>query len=172
MASLPIRIIKKCQRIAIRESARFRSPLRAALIGYGGIAPDHADAYEWTGLARLVAVSDIAPKAIAAALDRRPYLHGYRDFRQMLNEIRPDVISVCTWPQSHAEVVEAAAMAGVRGILCEKPLALTLSQMEAMIAVCEEHGAKLACGHQFRFDGHYLKAVELLRSGKLGPIVG
>jgi dTDP-4-amino-4,6-dideoxygalactose transaminase/predicted dehydrogenase len=144
--------------------------LRAALIGYGGIAPEHAEGYEGTGLARLVAVSDLAPRAIAGALDRRPYLRGYRDYRQMLEEVRPDVVSICTWPQHHAEAVEAAAAAGVRGILCEKPLALQLSDLERMQAACADRGIKLAGGHQYRFHPAYTTAAAIVRSGELGTI--
>lgn len=171
MASFVQRGLRKLQRIAVRESARFRSPLRAAVIGYGSIGPAHADSYEATGLVRLVAMSDISPMAIASALDGRHYLRGYRDFRQMLDEVRPDIVSVCTWPQLHADAVEAAAAIGVKGILCEKPLAVNLSQMDAMITACNEHGVKLACGHQFRFQGHYMRAAELVRSGELGQIL-
>ena len=170
MASLPIRIVKKLRRVAIRESARFRSPLRAAFIGYGNIAPDHADGYEGTGLARLVAVSDISPRAIAAALDRRGYLRGYRDYRQMLDEVRPDVVSICTWPQHHAEAVEAATAAGVKGILCEKPLALQLADIERMRTACAGRGVKLAGGHQYRFHPTYMAALAIVRSGELGTI--
>jgi dTDP-4-amino-4,6-dideoxygalactose transaminase/predicted dehydrogenase len=170
MASLPIRIVNKLRRIAVRESARLRSPLRTALIGYGGIAPDHADGYEGTGLAQLVAVSDIATKALAAALDRRGYLRGYRDYRQMLDEIRPDVVSICTWPQHHAEAVEVAAAAGVKGILCEKPLALQLADIERMREACAGRGIKLAGGHQYRFDPAYAAAGAVVSSGELGTI--
>ena len=170
MVSIPVRIVKKLRRVAIRESARFRSPVRAALIGYGNIAPDHADGYEGTGLARLVAVSDISRRAIAAALDRRNYLRGYRDYRQMLDEVRPDVVSICTWPQHHAEAVEAAAAAGVKGILCEKPLALRLADIERMRDACAGRGVKLAGGHQFRFHPTYVTAAAILRSGELGTI--
>src|SRR5436190_23722770 len=106
MVDLLKRGFGKFRRIAVRESARFRSPLRAALIGYGVIAPEHADGYEGSGLARLVAISDISPRAITAAHNRRDYLRAYRDYRQMLDEVRPDVVSICTWPQHHAEAVE------------------------------------------------------------------
>jgi dTDP-4-amino-4,6-dideoxygalactose transaminase/predicted dehydrogenase len=170
MTSLVKRGLRKVKRIAIRESAVFRAPLRAAVIGYGGIAPDHAFGYETTGQALLVAVSDIAPKAIAAALDQRPYLRAYRDYRQMLEEVRPDVVSICTWPQHHAEAVESAAAAGVKGILCEKPVALQLADIERMRVACAGRGIKLAGGHQYRFDPAYAAARAVVASGELGII--
>ena len=46
------------------------------------------------------------------------------------------MVSVCTWPQHHADIIVETAKHGVRGILCEKPLALTIEDMETMIAAC------------------------------------
>ena len=170
MASLLQRAIGKARRIAIRKSAQFRSPLRAAIIGYGGIGPDHADSYEGTGIAQLVAVSDMNAAALGSALRRRPYLRAYRDYRHLLEEVRPDVVSICTWPQSHAEITRIAAEAGVKGILCEKPMALQVDEMEAMMSECERRGVKLAVGHQYRFNPFFIRARELVKQGKLGVI--
>lgn len=170
MASIIQRGLRKARRIAIRESARFRSPLRASVIGYGGIAPDHADGYEGTGLVQLVAVSDLRPPALAEASNRRPYLKTYRDFKQMLAEVRPDVVSICTWPQHHAEAVEAAVAAGVRGILCEKPLTLRLGDLDRMRTACTQRGVKLAGGHQYRFWPSFAAAASLVKAGELGTV--
>jgi dTDP-4-amino-4,6-dideoxygalactose transaminase/predicted dehydrogenase len=164
------RALNKFVRIAVRESARFRSPIRVGVIGIGAIAPDHLDAYEGTGIAQVVAVCDVLPKNLAGALDRRPNLRSYRDYRQMLAEIGPDIVSICTWPQLHAEVVEAAAEAGVKGILCEKPLALQLCEVDRMRSACESRGVKLAGGHQYRFHANFMRAAEVIRSGGLGTI--
>jgi dTDP-4-amino-4,6-dideoxygalactose transaminase/predicted dehydrogenase len=170
MASIIDRGLRKLRRMAIRRSAAFRSPLNVAVVGFGEIAPDHVAAYEGSGIARVVAVSDVRPPALARALDRWPGLRAYRDYRRMLAEMRPDVVSICTWPQSHAEMVEAAAAAGVRGIVCEKPLALRLDELDRMRAACEPRGVKLAGGHQYRFHRHFIRVAGLVRSGALGAI--
>ncbi len=170
MASLFDRALRKLKRIAVRKSAALRSPSRVALVGFGGIAPDHLDAYEGTGIAQVVAVCDVRPQNLAVALTRCPAARAYRDYRRMLEEVRPDVISICTWPQSHAEIVEAAAAAGVKGILCEKPLALQLAEVERMGAAAAARGVKLAGGHQYRFHPNYVRAAEIIRSGKLGKV--
>ena len=130
MASIPQRIIGKLRRIAIRRLTQFRSPLKVAIIGYGGIGPDHADAYDLCGLANVVAVSDVNPLSLASAIRRLPQVRAYLDYKHMLSEARPDVVSVCTWPQFHAGMVAEVAQAGVKAILCEKPLALTLEDIE------------------------------------------
>lgn len=170
MDSFLKRGLRKIGRITVRTTSALRSPLKAGVIGIGNIAPDHIESYEGSGISRAVAVSDVRPSALAQALDRWPSLRAYRDYRQMLGEARPDVVSICTWPQSHAEMVEAAAAAGVRGILCEKPLALQMSDIERMREACARGGVKLAGGHQYRFHGLFTAAARLVRSGALGDV--
>lgn len=168
MASIPQRILNKLQRIAIRRLTQFRSPLKAAVIGYGGIGPDHADAYDLCGLANVVAVSDVNAGSLAGAMRRRPHVRAYLDYRHMLAEVRPDVVSICTWPQFHAGMVEEVAAAGVKAILCEKPLALTLDEIETMERACRERGVKFAVAHQYRFNPWFITAREMVKAGAFG----
>jgi len=170
MASLFERGIRKLRREALRKTSALRTTPRAAIIGCGGIAPAHLAAYRDLGTVETVGGADISPAALARTLDKFPSVRGYRDYRQMLRETKPDVVSVCTWPQHHADIVVEAAASGVRGILCEKPLALSLDDMQRMIDVCRERDVKLAGGHQFRFHPNYLKAAEMIRAGRLGDV--
>ncbi|MBX7207589.1 MAG: DegT/DnrJ/EryC1/StrS family aminotransferase [Verrucomicrobiaceae bacterium] len=172
MPSLAQRALNKARRIILRKTTPLRSPLRVAIIGYGGIGPDHMDFYEQTGTAQLVAVSDLSPGALAAALRRRPYLRGYRDYRHMIEEVKPDVVSICTWPQSHAQITRDAVAAGVKGILCEKPMALQLGELEEMVSLCAAKNVKLAIGHQYRWCPWYIRARELVAAGALGELRG
>lgn len=171
MLTLFQRALRKLRRETIRRTLWLRSPLRISLIGYGGIGPDHGDAYEATGRAAVVGISDLLPANLARGLDRHPSARGFMDSVRMLEELRPDAVSICTWPQSHADAVEVAVAAGVRGILCEKPLALSLSDIERMRAACAERNVKIAGGHQYRFHPYYTKAAELIRQGRLGRII-
>jgi dTDP-4-amino-4,6-dideoxygalactose transaminase/predicted dehydrogenase len=171
MAALVDRAVRKLSRELVRRTMVFRSPLRVGIIGYGGIAPAHVDAYDDSGSARVVAVSDLLPLNLSRALDRCPTARAYVDFRRMLEEARLDAVSICTWPQDHAEAVEVAAAVGVRGILCEKPLALQLADLDRMRSACRGRGVKLAGGHQWRFHRNYIKAAEIIRSGSLGKVI-
>jgi len=168
--SLLYRGVRKLKRIARKKMASLGSPLRVGIIGCGQIASDHLWGFETTARARVVAASDILSTPLANVLDQWPSLRGYRDFRQMLAAERLDIVSVCTWPQSHADIVVAAAHAGVKAILCEKPLALTLDQLELMAAACQEHGVKLAVGHQYRFHPTFVQAASMIRSGQIGAL--
>jgi UDP-N-acetyl-2-amino-2-deoxyglucuronate dehydrogenase len=81
---------------------------------------------------------------------------------------KPDVVSICTWPGlHHAQVIEAAN-AGVRAVVCEKPLALDNSQIEDMLAACRQKGVHLAVAHQRRYEPVFDAARQLLKDGILG----
>src|SRR5207249_10738934 len=94
--------------------------------------------------------------------------HVYKDVNLMLHDERLDLVSVCTWPDTHAAIVAEVAGAGVKGILCEKPLALTMSDVEWMLEAASEHGCKLAGGHQYRFHSMFRRAAAIIRDGRLG----
>jgi len=170
LASLFSRGVRKIRTIVSRRLKPGRGALKAAIIGCGRISGSHIGGYEGTTDAFAVAVSDISAAALTSALDEWTFLRAFRDYRQMLREVKPDVVSVCTWPQLHAEIVCTAARAGVKGILCEKPLALTLAEIEQMADACRAAGTKLACGHQYRFHPVFIEAAECVRSGKLGKV--
>lgn len=171
MESLVNRATRKLRRLAQRQVRPLRNPVRAVVVGCGAIAPAHFDGYEETGLATVVGVSDVSPAALAKALDRCPDARGYRDYTQMLREQKPEVVSICTWPQTHLEIVRAAIDAEARAILCEKPLALTLAEVDEMARLCAEANVRLAGGHQFRFHRAFVEAARMVRSGVIGTIV-
>lgn len=86
--------------------------------------------------------------------------------------VTPDVVSVCTWPGLHAGMVVEAANAGVKTILCEKPMALNMLEVNHMLAVCKEKGTHLAVTHQRRFNPYFMAVKDLLNGGALeGPYV-
>lgn len=170
MASLWYRGLRKIRRTCLNQTTLLRRPFRVGIVGLGNIGTDHLYAYRELAAADVVAICDTSPHALARGLDRHPTARAYRDLRQMLRERRPNVLSVCTWPGSHADIVIAAATHGVRGILCEKPLALRRRDVARMTAVCREHGTKLAVGHQWRFHSLLSKARELIGAGGVGRV--
>jgi len=94
----------------------------------------------------------------------------YTDYREMLARENLDIVSICTWPHLHAEMVIAAAEAGVKAIHCEKPMAPTYGEARRMVEACRARGAQLTFNHQRRFRGAFQKARELLRSGAIGQL--
>ncbi|MCD6518421.1 MAG: Gfo/Idh/MocA family oxidoreductase [Anaerolineae bacterium] len=136
-----------------------------------GMAHAHALGYEASPDAKIVALADINLEN-ARVFQRE---HGgeriYQDYHEMLAKEQLDIVSICTWPHLHAEMVIAAAEAGVRAIHCEKPMAPTFGEAVRMAKVCEERGVQLTFNHQRRFGLPFRKAKELLKAGAIGDLV-
>lgn len=143
---------------------------RAAVIGTGGIANSHLAAYRALGMAEVVAGADINPTNLQSFCSKWEIPQQYADWRQLLTAARPELLSVCTWEDSHAEIVVAAAESGVQGILCEKPMAIDLAEADRMIAACERSDTVLAIGHMRRYNPHYVEACRLVEEGSIGRV--
>jgi predicted dehydrogenase len=169
--SLYARVKRRARRELLARTARLRGSLKAAVIGCGQIAPAHLMGYQESGLATVVGVSDVEPGAMAAHLAHRPDVRAFRDYRQMLSVLRPDLVSICTWPQHHLEILRTVAEYPVKAVLCEKPMALQMHEVEEMLRVSKHGGIRLGIGHQYRFHPCFRKASELIRSGSLGRIL-
>jgi len=142
---------------------------RVGLIGCGGIAHAHAKSYLALGL-DIVAAADVK----AEQLTRFRELYGignlYSDYKEMLSKEKLDIVSICTWPALHSAMTVDAAQAGVKGILCEKPIATCLSEADRMIEACDKEGVKLAIGHVYRFSEIYVQTRRLISSGAIGEV--
>ncbi len=148
---------------------RWRTPLRVGIIGCGTIAEVHANVYRAVGGLKLTACVDIDSQRAEAFRVRHGIDAAYRDYRDLFGSDRPDIVSICTWPSTHAEIATEAAAAGVRGILVEKPLSVDLSEADAMVESAEKFGAVLVVGHHLRFDPLVEQARRVIESGQLGP---
>ena len=80
----------------------------------------------------------------------------------------PDCLIIATTADSHCELTCMAAERGVKHILVEKPLAVSLEECDQMIRTCEQHGTRLSVNHQMRFMNQYSKPKELLDSELYG----
>lgn len=83
---------------------------------------------------------------------------------------RADLVVIATTADSHRELVEQAAAAGARHILCEKPMATSVADCDAMIAACAAAGSRLAVNHQMRFMAQYTVVRDELATGRFGPL--
>jgi predicted dehydrogenase len=81
-----------------------------------------------------------------------------------------DLVVIATTAESHRTLVERAARAGARAILCEKPMATSVDDCDAMIAACRASGSRLAINHQMRFMDQYRLIRDELASGRFGRL--
>ena len=155
---------------------------RYAIIGTGrpwksegatgfGMAHPHWEGFRDTGRVEMIAAADICEEAARQFLaDEHIDAAVYTDFRIMLAEQRPELVSICTWPHLHAELTVAAAEAGVKAIHCEKPMATTWGDAKRMKAAADANGTILTFNHQRRFLGPFQRAKEELAAGAIGEL--
>jgi predicted dehydrogenase len=152
-------------------------PLTVAAIGRTGRGDwGHAIDEIWEDVpgTRLVAVADEAEAGLAKAVARHalPAAAGFRDWRTMLAEVQPDVVAICMRDiDCHAEMAIAAAAAGAKGILLEKPFVPTRAAADAVIAACTRSNTKLAVAFVNRHSPAYATARDLIEAGRIGKVL-
>jgi UDP-N-acetyl-2-amino-2-deoxyglucuronate dehydrogenase len=142
-----------------------------AIIGCGRIAKRHAELLGTGQIAgaRLAAVCDIRPERAQAFADKYG-VPGFSSISEMLSMPGIDVVSVLTPSGMHAEHAIAVARSK-RHVIVEKPMALTLTDADAMIGECDKAGVGLYVVKQNRFNIPVVKAREALDSGRFGRLV-
>lgn len=95
----------------------------------------------------------------------------YRDYREMLAKEQLDIVCIATHPGLHLPIVEAAVAAGAKGIFCEKPLALSLTDADAIVAACQRAGCVLSVNHSRRWDPAHRQAKAMIEQGLIGEVV-
>ena len=89
---------------------------------------------------------------------------------QMFAKVKPQLAIIATTAPTHLEYVEQAVKAGVKYILCEKPLATSLADCQKMVDLCEKNGVKLAVNHQMRFMEQYTAIQKLVKDTNCGEV--
>lgn len=118
----------------------------------------------------LVAVSDVIADKAEAIRQRYEVAVCYTDYREMIEEEKPDIVCIATRPATHSEITVFAAEHGVKGIYCEKPLCCSMAEADAMVAAVEKYGVKFNYGTQRRYIPVYRKIRELADAGELGTV--
>jgi predicted dehydrogenase len=142
--------------------------MKAAVIGVGSMGMNHARVYTELSEIELVGVADVNDVA-ASKVARLRGTRAFGDYRDMLKECQPDIVSIAVPTQFHFQVVLDALDAGCH-VLVEKPIAATVAEGNEMSARAKAKGLKLVVGHIVRFN----PAVQMLKSqldiGALGQI--
>ncbi|UAK25220.1 Gfo/Idh/MocA family protein [Sphingomonas nostoxanthinifaciens] len=137
--------------------------------GLGVISPQFANCRS----SRLVAyVSGDRDKARAAAAKYgvpERSIYSYAEFDRIRDNPDIDIVYVCLPNSMHAEYVIRAAKAG-KHVMCEKPMAVSVAECEAMIAACKAANRKLMIGYRCHFEAFNLEATRLARAGAAGKI--
>ncbi|WJV17602.1 Gfo/Idh/MocA family oxidoreductase [Rossellomorea marisflavi] len=144
-------------------------PLKIGVIGCGSIAKHrHIPEYMANEHAEIVAVCDVV-KDRAEEMADQIGAKAYTDYKDLLKDESIEAVSVCTPNALHAPISVDALKAG-KHVLCEKPMATSTEEAEAMIVAANEAGRKLMIGHNQRFVPSHQKAKELISKGEAGKI--
>lgn len=148
--------------------------LKYALIGCGRIAHKHlqaALALEKEGRLRIAALCDLSPQAMEEKRGRYPLSHAacYTDYREMVEEVQPDLVAVATESGSHGEIA-LHCMEKKCCVMVEKPMALSLSQAKEMAQQAKRQGVLLTVCHQNRFNPAVQKLRQAVEQGLFGRI--
>lgn len=124
----------------------------------------------WTNQpgAEIVAAADISHEAAENLAEAFGIPNTYTDYNEMLEKEALDIVSIPTWQGVRAEITVAAANAGVKGIIGEKPMSASLGEANEMIEACERNGAYLAIGHNGRFNATNTEVRRLVAAGAIG----
>jgi predicted dehydrogenase len=139
--------------------------IRVCVIGLDRAGAAHADAYRRDDLAELVGVCDIDPQRRHAAAARLG-VPAFSDAAEMLQALRPDLVSVCVGGDQFARVMQALE-AGCH-VLCQAPLSPEPAPAREMIALARARGVCLAADFNLRFTPAAIKAKEWIDEGRLG----
>lgn len=149
-------------------------PLGYAIVGLGSyglgvIIPQFANCTH----SRLAAVvsGDAAKAQRVAAEHGLPArsVYSYANFDAIRDNPDVDIVYVCLPNSMHAEYTIRAAQAG-KHVMCEKPMAVSVAECEAMIAACKKANRKLMIGYRCHFEPFNLEAMRLARTGAAGKI--
>jgi inositol 2-dehydrogenase len=121
--------------------------------------------------ARLVAIADVAASRAAQVAAELEIDRSYSNFEEMLQQKDIDAVLIATPDKFHAEAIRQAAKAG-KDILCEKPLALNLTDAKAALNEVARAGVRLQIGFMRRYDPGYAAAYKRIEAGDIGkPLI-
>ena len=118
---------------------------------------------------QLSAICDVEPERLAEAGKKFHIEKLYQDYRDLLADPEIDAVIVCTPDYLHKEMTVAALQAG-KHVLCEKPMAMEVSDCLEMIEAEKKYGKKLMIGQICRYTPGFMLAKKLIEEGRIGEL--
>lgn len=153
-----------------QERIKMNRVYGSGIIGAGAISGEHCKAYQaLKKRVRMVGVADINPHKLRELTRKSfiPFTTG--DYKELLRREDVDLVSICTPPNLHEEMVIAALQAG-KYVICEKPIAHTLASADRIIAAARQYPGKLSVNYQLRYQPEIRRTIWLRDLNKLGKL--
>ncbi len=162
----------KKYRLAIIGLGRMGSTIDEEVVDYPAIIRPYSIAAAARAIPRLelVAGCDIVATKNEAFREKWGVKSLYTDYRKMIEAEKPDMVAVCTPGVFHAEMAIAAAEAGTPMIFCEKAIACSMQEADAVKKSVEARHTLFNTGVLRRWDARYHHARDLIQSGKVGRV--
>ena len=147
--------------------------MKYALIGCGRISTNHIKAAVNNKL-EIAAVCDVLPEAMETllakhGLEKDESIRRYTDYKVMLDEIKPTLVSIATESGLHAEIALYCIDKGIN-VIIEKPMAMNMADADEIIRRSKEKNVKVCACHQNRFNVAVQKTRKALESGRFGRL--
>lgn len=143
--------------------------LKVAILGFGFIGKAHGEAYAQLPNVRLVGIGGCSKRRVDEW--KAPYpVPFYSSVDELLQSSGANIVDICLPTFLHEEFVIQAAERGLH-VICEKPLALTVPEVDRMLAAVDKAGITFMVAQVLRFFPHYTKCRELVRKGQLGDVI-
>jgi predicted dehydrogenase len=145
--------------------------VRVAIIGVAGQGGWNLGQVVATGLAEIVALSDVDERRAAAARKAHPKATFFTDYRQMLDKQRDVQAVLIATPDHHHALAAVPAMNAGKHVYCEKPLAHSVHEVRVMRETAARRRVVTQMGTQIHNTGdNYRRVVEIVQAGLIGPI--
>lgn len=147
---------------------------RTALIGSGWWGMNILREAMASGRTKVVALCDVDENVLSNGIEdvkseSGDEPKGYKDYRELLAEAKPEVVIIATPDHWHALQTIACCKAGVH-VLVEKPTGHTVNESRAMVKAAKEAGVVVQVGLHRRIGPHHVEAMNFLKSGKVGKV--
>jgi predicted dehydrogenase len=146
--------------------------IKVGVIGYGGafnMGCAHLNEMKKAGMTP-TAVAEIDPKRLEVATRDFPGIETYNSVGEMLDKSEVHLLAIITPHNTHAKLAMQCLNAG-RHVVCEKPLAITTAECDAMIAAARKNKVVLSTYHNRHWDSHILEAMRHIGAGEIGDVV-
>lgn len=146
------------------------SKLKSVLIGCGAIAREHLSVLAEMDKVEVAAVCDLSPARAEAAAERFSVARFYTNHRDLLADIRPDLVHITTPPTSHFPIAVDCLSQGLN-VFCEKPMTIRYSDFCALRQMAQDRRCVLMENQQFRLHSSVKRVKTLIESGELGDVL-
>lgn len=136
--------------------------LSTLVVGCGNMGISHARAYHKLSGFKIVGLVSRNPESREKLSKELGGLPTFSDFKLALEQSKPDVVSINTYPDTHAQYAKMSLEAGAH-VFVEKPLALTVEEAQQLVDLAKQKNKKMVVGYILRVHPSWTKFVEVAR---------